>query len=201
MDKFQLKSLVINEFNQGNIRRNYFPMLTNQGIRDYSESVHSAGLNYLTEIGRHIEGVTSLSEFPIYPVEIQYSHNLTREVRSDSLWFELDTGRPLLVAEFERFDKSKLKHDKLGEKIENLLLAYHQLGGELAIILFVYWSYQGAVPNHIEKYLKTFDEGFSLANGKYIPGVNSHQTECVVFQAIASGVKEKLIINEWIQVR
>jgi len=65
----------------------------------------------------------------------------------------------------------------------------------------VYWSYQGAVPNRIEKYLKIFDEGFSLANGKYIPGVNSHQTECVVFQAIASGVKEKLIINEWIQVR
>lgn len=201
VDNSQLKSFVINELNQGKIRAKYFPMLTKQGLRDYSESVHSAGLNYLTEMGRHIEGVVSLSEFPVYPLNNQYSHHLTREVRSDSFWFTRDTCRPLLVAEFERFEKSKSKHDKLREKIENLMLAYHQLGGDLALILFVYWSYQGAVPNNIDNYLRVFDEGFSLANGKYIPGVSSHNTECIVFQAIASGFKEKLTINQWIQVR
>jgi len=201
VDKSQLKSFVINELNNGRIRKRYFPMLTHLGLRDYSESVHSAGLNYLTEIGRHIEGAASLSEFPVYPVDNQYRHSLTREVRSDSIWYEIDTGRPLLVAEFERFDRTRLKHDKLREKIENLLLAYHQLGGEVLLILFVYWSYQGSVPDHIEKYLKVFDEGFSLANGKYIPGVSSHKTECVVFQAVADGEKERLVVNQWIQVR
>ena len=201
VDKFELKSFIINELEEGTIRQNYFPMLTNYGLRDYSESVHSTGLNYLTEIGRQIEGVTSLSEFSVYPVDSQYSHTATREVRPDSLWFERDTGMPLFVAEFERFESSKLKHDKLREKIENLLLAYHQLGGKLAVILFVYWSYQGNIPKDIDNYLRVFDEGFCMANGKYIPGVSSFHTECIVFQAIANGLKEKLTINQWLQVR
>ncbi len=176
-------------------------MLTHYGVRDYSESVHSTGLNYLTEIGRQVEGVISLSEFPVYPIDNQYLHSLTREVRPDSVWFNRATGLPLLVAEFERFESSKLKHDKLREKIENLLLAYHQFGGKLALILFVYWSYQGAVPKDIDNYLRIFDEGYRLANGKYIPGINSFHTECLVFQAMASGSKEKITINQWIQVR
>ena len=201
VDKYRLKAFVIKELEQGAVRQKYFPMLTNFGVRDYSESVHSTGLNYLTELGRQLEGVTSLSEFPVYPADGQYSHSLTREVRPDSLWFARDTGEPLFVAEFDRFENSKLKHDKLREKIENLLLAYHQLGGKLALILLVYWSYQGTVPNNIDNYLRVFDEGFHMANGKYIPGVSSYHTECIVFQAIASGSKEKLTINEWIQVR
>lgn len=176
-------------------------MLTHYGVRDYSESVHSTGLNYLTEIGRQVEGVISLSEFPVYPIDSQYLHSLTREVRPDSVWFNRETGLPLLVAEFERFESSKLKLDKLREKIENLLLAYHQFGGKLALILFVYWSYQGAVPKDIDNYLRIFDEGYRLANGKYIPGINSFYTECLVFQAMASGSKEKITINQWIQVR
>ena len=126
---------------------------------------------------------------------------MTREVRPDSFWFEKDSGKSLFVAEFERFESSKMKHDKLREKIENLLLAYHQLGGELALILFVYWSYLGAVPNNVDNYLQIFDEGFRMANGKYMPGVNSYHTECIVFQAIASGSKEKVTINQWIQVK
>ena len=201
VDKLQLKSFVVDELSAGTIRQKSFPMLTCVGLRDYSESIHSTGLNYLTEIGRHIEGVTSLSEFPVYPVDSRYHHAVTREVRPDSLWFDSDGSNPLFVAEFERFESSRAKHDKLREKIENLLLAYHQLGGELALILFVYWSYQGAVPTDVDKYLRIFDEGFRMANGKYIPGVNSYHTECIVFQAIASGSKEKVTINQWIQVK
>ncbi len=201
MDKLQLKDFVVNELSTGTIRQQSFPMLTSLGLRDYSESIHSTGLNYLTDIGRHIVGVASLSEFPVYPIDRQYSHAVTREVRPDSLWFEKDSGKAVFVAEFERFESSKMKHDKLREKIENLLLAYHQLGGELALILFVYWSYLGSVPTDVDNYLRIFDEGFRMANGKYIPGVNSYHTECIVFQAIASGSKEKVTINQWIQVK
>ena len=61
VDKLQLKSFVINELSTGTIRQQSFPMLTSLGLRDYSESIHSTGLNYLTDIGRHIEGVASLS--------------------------------------------------------------------------------------------------------------------------------------------
>lgn len=201
VDKEQLKAMIIEEFKNGKIRDSLFPMLSVHGIRDYSETVHSAGLNYITEIGRHIQGVTALSECPVYPINQQYGHSMTREVRLDSVWYRQQDVKPILVSEFERFENSKGKHDKLREKIENLLLAYHQLGSDLPFILFVYWSYSGAIPKNIDKYISIFDEGFTLPNGRFIPGINSFVTDYLVFQAVASGTKENLTINEWIQVR
>ncbi|KZE95407.1 hypothetical protein AVP43_02347 [Geobacillus stearothermophilus] len=69
------------------------------------------------------------------------------------------------------------------------------------MILFVYWSYSGTIPKNIDKYISIFDEGFTLPNGRFIPGINSFVTDYLVFQAVASGTKENLTINEWIQVR
>lgn len=43
-------------------------MMTKFGVRDYSETVHTVGLNYITAIGRFVDGVTSsLSECPVFP--------------------------------------------------------------------------------------------------------------------------------------
>jgi hypothetical protein len=201
VDKEQLRSAIIEEFKSGNIRHSLFPMISIHGIRDYSETVHSAGLNYITEIGRYIQGITALSECPIYPTNQQYGHSVTREVRPDSVWYRQADVKPVLVSEFERFGNSKAKHDKLREKIENLLLAYHQLGSDLPLILFVYWSYSGSIPKDIDKYIRIFDEGFTLPNGRFIPGIDSFVTDYLIFQAVASGTKENLTINEWIQVR
>ncbi len=201
MDKEKIKDWIIQEFNSGQIRDMWFPMLSVSGLKDYSETIHSTGLNYITQIGRQLEGYTAISECPVYPDNHNFDHSVTREVRPDSIWYKKDGLKPVLVSEFERFDNSRAKNDKLREKIENLLIAYHQLGGELPIILFVYWSYSGIVPKDIEKYISIFDEGFRLPNGTYINGINSFISDYLVFQAVAQGNKEKLTINQWIQVK
>lgn len=201
MDKEEIKKWIIQEFKNGKIRDTWFPMLSISGLRDYSETVHSTGLNYITEIGRQLDGYTAVSEYPVYPINESFGHTITREVRPDSIWYNKKDLKPVLVSEFERFDNSRSKNDKLREKIENLLIAYHQLGGNLPIILFVYWSYSGIVPKDIDKYISIFDEGFRLPNGTYINGINSFESDYLVFQAVAKGDKEKLIINKWIQVK
>lgn len=201
MDKEEIKEWIIQEFKNGKIRDTWFPMLSVSGVRDYSETVHSTGLNYITEIGRQLDGYTAVSEYPVYPINGNFGHSITREVRPDSIWYDKEDLKPVLVSEFERFENSKAKNDKLREKIENLLIAYHQLGGNLPIILFVYWSYSGIVPKDIEKYISIFDEGFRLPNGIYINGINSFESDYLVFQAVAKGNKEKLTINQWIQVK
>lgn len=201
MDKEEIKEWIIQEFKNGKIRDTWFPMLSVSGVRDYSETVHSTGLNYITEIGRQLDGYTAVSEYPVYPINESFGHSITREVRPDSIWYDKEDLKPVLVSEFERFENSKAKNDKLREKIENLLIAYHQLGGNLPIILLVYWSYSGIVPKDIEKYISIFDEGFRLPNGIYIYGINSFESDYLVFQAVAKGNKEKLTINQWIQVK
>ena len=201
MDKEEIKKWIIQEFKNGKIRDTWFPMLSISGLRDYSETVQSTGLNYITEIGRQLDGYTAVSEYPVYPINESFGHTITREVRPDSIWYNKKDLKPVLVSEFERFDNSRSKNDKLREKIENLLIAYHQLGGNLPIILFVYWSYSGIVPKDIDKYISIFDEGFRLPNGTYINGINSYESDYLVFQAVAKGDKKKLIINKWIQVK
>jgi hypothetical protein len=67
----------------------------------------------------------------------------------------------LLLCEFERYDNSRLKNRKLEEKIQNLLIAYHQLGGNIPLILFVYWTYPKVTPGDISNYIRIFDEGFT----------------------------------------
>ncbi|MDR7074151.1 hypothetical protein [Fictibacillus barbaricus] len=201
MAKGEIKEWIIQEFKNGNIRDNWFPMLSVSGVPDYSETVHSIGLNYITEIGRQLDGYIAVSEYPVYSINGRFGHSITREVRPDSIWYNKEDLKPVLVSEFERFENSKAKNDKLREKIENLLIAYHQLGGNLPIILFVYWSHSGIVPKNIEKYISIFDEGFRLPNGTYINGINSFESDYLVFQAVAKGNKEKITINQWIQVK
>ncbi|WP_342540373.1 hypothetical protein MHI39_23860 [Heyndrickxia sp. FSL K6-6286] len=200
-DKEKIKEWIIQEFKNGEIRDTWFPMLAVSGMRDYSETVHSTGLNYITEIGRRLDGYTAVSEYPVYPISESIGHSITREVRPDSIWYNKEDLKPVLVSEFERFENSIAKNNKLREKIENLLIAYHQLGGNLPIILFVYWSHSGIVPKDIDKYISIFDEGFRLPNGTYINGINSFESDYLVFQAVAKGNKEKLTINQWIQVK
>ena len=55
------------EFESGNVRNELFLMMTKFGVRDYSETVHTLGLNYVTAIGRTIEGISAISECPVYP--------------------------------------------------------------------------------------------------------------------------------------
>ncbi|AEF93196.1 hypothetical protein Desca_0292 [Desulfotomaculum nigrificans CO-1-SRB] len=212
MNKDEIISFIKKEFKKGKIRSEMFPMMTNFGIKDYSETVHTVGINYITAIGRFIDGVTSLSECPVFPcntennygqmvAESQASYgDKADEVRPDSIWFSKKDNSPILICEFERYEKNRRKDLKIKEKIENLLLAYHQLGGNVPIILFVYWSYAGENPGDIKEYISILDNGFKKSNGFYVRGINALKTTYLVYRCVASGNIDNLTLNQWVEV-
>lgn len=202
------------EMKTGEIRERFFPMMTGFGVRDYSETVHTMGLNYLTAIGRTISDTTAISECPVYPYEKQtymaekvaevsgeYRTQKEPTVRPDSIWYSTKDNQPLLLCEFERYDNSRLKNKKLEEKIQNLLIAYHQLGGNVPLILFVYWTYPKVTPGDISNYIRIFDEGFTMSNGTRVYGIDGRKTSYLVYHCVASGDKDNLTFNQWIKVR
>ncbi|MGL4731726.1 MAG: hypothetical protein ACRCW0_09090 [Clostridium sp.] len=206
MNKREIINFIKSELENGDIRNNLFPMMTKFGVRDYSETVHTLGLNYITALGRYIEGVSTISECPVYPhKEDKYVNRIadeeavygskTTHVRPDSV------NTPILICEFERYEKNKRKDIKLIEKIQNLLISYHQLGGNVPIILFVYWSYANENPGDIDEYISIFDKGFKTDKGSYIQGIDALKTTYIVYRCVASGDEANLKLNQWVEVR
>lgn len=212
MNKQEIITIIKNEFNTGKIRDALFPMMTKFGVRDYSETVHSLGLNYITAIGREIEGISAISEFPVYPHKSVINYNeivaesksiygkTTNEVRPDSVWFSKENNEPILICEFERYENGSRKDLKVKEKLENLLIAYHQLGGKVPLILFVYWSYSTENPKYIDECISILDNGFRKSNGEFIPGINGMKTSYLVYRAVANGTNDNLKLNQWVEV-
>jgi hypothetical protein len=100
MVRERLIQAIREEMKTGEIRKRFFPMMTDFGVRDYSETVHTMGLNYLTAIGRTISDTTAISECPVYPYEKQtfmaekvaeesgeYHIDKKPAVRPDSIWY------------------------------------------------------------------------------------------------------------------
>lgn len=216
MDRNNILKVIREEFQTGKIREDLFPMITKFGVRDYSETVHSLALNYITAIGRAINEIAAVSEYPVYPYESNYNESnmiaespslyeekktKDAEVRPDSIWYSKKDNSPILISEFERYEKNRIKNKKLEEKIQNLLIAYHQLGSKVPIILFVYWSYASVTPGEMSNVISILDKGFTLPNKKFISGIDSSRTSYLVYHCIASGNKENLILNQWIKIR
>lgn len=217
MDRNNIIKVIREEFESGNIRNELFPMMTKFGVRDYSETVHSLGLNYITAIGRTIDEIVAVSEYPVYPYESFYHERdmiaessssyygvkktKDAEIRSDSIWYSKKNNLPILINEFERYEKSRIKNKKLKEKIQNLLIAYHQFGGKVPVILFVYWSYASVTPGDMSDVISILDKGFTLPNKKFVSGIDSRETSYLVYHCIASGNKENLTLNQWIKIR
>jgi hypothetical protein len=195
VNKQVISDYITQELNSGAIRSAHFSMLTEHGVNDYSEAIHSLGLNYITQIGRSIEGVTAVSEYPV-----KGEKKYPREVRPDSIWFDNKDMRPLLVSEFERFESNRIKRKKLLEKSENLLIAYHQLGGNLPVVLLAYWCYGVDNPNISEEILSIFNNGFKLDN-QWVPGINALLTKVILVHAIATELNGKITINRWIKIQ
>jgi hypothetical protein len=202
VDKETIIKAILHELAAGEIRETQFPMLSQYGMLDFSESIHSTGLNYITQIGRSLNGVVALSEYPIYNSNGEFSIKITREIRPDSVWFDKSSRRPLLIAEFERYENNLAKNIKLQKKIQNLLLGYHQLGGFLPVILLIYWTYHdGTIVKDIDQYLRILDEGFAFNKNKWIPGINASATDYLVYQTVAFGNQDCLKFKQWIRVR
>ncbi len=217
MDRNNIIKVIREEFQSGKIQDDLFPMMTKFGVRDYSETVHSLGLNYITAVGRTIDEIAAVSECPVYPYESiyhesdmiaedsssNYGEKKTKdaEIRPDSIWYFKTDNSPILISEFERYEKNRVKNNKLKEKIQNLLIAYHQLGSKVPIILFVYWSYASVTPGDMSDVISILDKGFTLPNKKFISGIDSRITSYLVYHCIASGNKENLTLKQWIKIR
>ncbi len=194
MDKYDISSSIINEFHSGEIRETYFPMMCHGGIIDYSEMVHSIGLNYITQIGRQVKNVVSISECPVIQKKM-----LAREVRADSIWFDRINFEPILISEFERYENTRNKKTKVREKAENLLIAYHQLNRDLQAVLYVTWGIGLAVPQEMESIRALLIDGFEF-KGSWLSGIDSRNTSLLIFHAIASNIEGRLIFNNWVRI-
>ena len=213
MNKNEVIEFLKAELEVGTIRKKMFPMMTSFGVRDYSETVHSLGLNYITAIGRELNSITAISEYPVYPYNSGASSrkglNVAEDnaayiysidaVRPDSIWFSKYNNKPVLICEFERYEKNRKKDNKLKEKIQNLLIAYHQLGEDVPVILFVYWSYATEVAGDIKEYISILDNGFRQTNGVFVAGINGLKTSYLVYRCIAAGDCDNLTLDQWIE--
>src|SRR4051812_31230593 len=101
----QTEAVLRREFADPAFARSEFPMLTDWGVEDFSETVHSCGMNYLAALGRH-SGRWALSEYPIQVAEPVEESSF---VRLDAVWWSRPSGQVELLAEFERYEPGAAK--------------------------------------------------------------------------------------------
>ena len=188
------------ELKTGTLRHQLFPMLTGFGIRDYADTVRSFALNYLTEIGRRVLGMTAVSEYPVFP-QGKYNARDYRGVKLGSVWFEKLTNQPFLVGEFERYEEAISQTSRLRARVEDMLLGYHQLGTQPPMVLLVYWTLGKTNLPRADKLIKLLEQGFSLPNTSLIPGVASSSTRILVYFCPASGTRDNLVLNQWVEIK
>ena len=168
----------------------HLPMWTVWGVQDAGHLIHSLGCTFLTAAGRDL-GFTTISEVPA-PREGALAR-VAEDVRSDSVWFDRETRRVALVAEFERYAG---KQKDLSPKLETLLLAQQRWGCHDAILLLAYWTV-GLVtlPNHDS--LRTIvREGFNALGGVRVPG--NPKARIVFYQFVVRPGPDGLLRLEYI---
>ena len=166
MDHKVLKALILDEFQKMAYLRAEFPMLTGWGCP--TDTVHSMGLNYLTALGRHF-GFWAISE---YPVPNLTNLRVARAVRSDVAWFARPEGEVKLLCEFERYDPSAGGKIKLREKVENLVIAHHQLSRlQPRILLLIVWTTAGVAITGLTELVFKVRQGFWDNKGNKIPSL------------------------------
>lgn len=154
----------------------HLPMWTTWGVQDAGHLIHSLGCTFLTAVGRDL-GFASVSEVP---APRQGALGCVEEdVRSDSVWFDRETRRVALVAEFERYAG---KQKDLSPKLETLLLAQQRWGCADAVLILAYWSV-GLVtlPDH-DSLRSIVREGFQALGGVRVPG--NPRARVVFFQFV-----------------
>ncbi len=156
------------EFISQDILKQCFPFWLAPGVVDYSETIHSLGINYLTAIGR-VSGCLAASEYPVF---VPQDHRFAPlgEVRPDTIWFDRNYC-PVLLGEFERYDRGK--KDKLRQKVENLVIGYHQMDSKVKDLLLIFWAKGNENPGDIRPVISAVFNGF-IRNGHAVPGISSN---------------------------
>ena len=149
--------------------RETLPMLSTWGVPDYSTTIHSLLINYLTALGR-AAGFWAMSEYPIFPSD---RVRVDRDVRCDLAWFERPSGRVALLGEVERWSVGRAAPDVLRRKAENLAVAHHQLEPGPRLLLLATWTTPTAPILGLETIRAHLRSGFPDSHGTRIPAVSA----------------------------
>jgi hypothetical protein len=158
--------------------RELLPMWTDWGVQDSQVWVHSLGVSLRTLRGHQL-GHVAMCEAPA-PSGAPHSE---AGVRLDSIWIDRQTRRPLLLAEFERYEGPQ-DSAKLNGKIQNLLIAHRRWGESASILALSYWTKGlAALPPHAE-FRRLFRDGFTTAARERVAG--SAKGQLLFFQFVLS---------------
>ena len=175
--------LLKREFQTLAVAREHLPMLTDWGVEDFSETVHSLGMNYLTLVGR-VAGRLAVSE---YPVRMTPGLGVFAEgpgfVRPDVVWWNRETRSVELIGEFERYEAYSAKRQLLNDKIRNLLLAHRALGQGPRVLLLMLWAPSGTQFQAISEFQSMIRSGFRSPGGVRVAGLEP-DSRLVVASAI-----------------
>jgi hypothetical protein len=147
--------------------RESFPLWTSRGLPD--GTIHSAGISMLTTLGQAL-GYEAYCEMPA-PRKGRYAY-VGDDVRSDSAWFDRNTGGPVLLAEFERYS-GQIDESGLLIKVKNLLLAHHRAGETAECLVLAYWTKSlRDLPDH-DALAHVFRRGFQTRAMEPVDGSSS----------------------------
>lgn len=140
------------------IAKRDFPIWTDWGVADESQTVHSLGLSYLVRVGQEL-GYVCASDFPVAGYQ----------VRADAVWWDRSTHQPVAIFEFERLKGGS----ELIEKVRNLMLAWHACERHPMLLSLVFWQknfYPGSA-SRVAGLWKEMERGFRDEGGAEISSV------------------------------
>jgi hypothetical protein len=153
------------------------PIWTQQRTSDFSCSIHSFGLSFLTLLGHQLDHI-AVSELPV-PRQGKYT-DIGDDIRSDIIWFDRQHYNPVLIGEFERYS-GVIDQKKLEAKVENLLLAYHRWGGSCRWLILAYWT-KGMVPLPQHNELQNIIQyGFETTARLRVEGTQNSKLLCLQY--------------------
>jgi hypothetical protein len=164
------------EFDALSCARQDLPLLSDWGIEDFSETVHSAGINYLAAIGRRAKRV-AVTEYPVrITAPSRWCTPVPGWVIPDAVWWDRETREVELIAEFERYEPGASKRQTLQEKARNLLLAHREIGSADTLLLLVVWTLSGIPVRGLDEIRLLVRSGFRDLGGIMVPGLPSGST-------------------------
>ena len=174
------------EFRNLSLARQEFPILTDWGVEDFSETVHSMGINYLTQMGGQL-GFIGTSEYPVRLRDPRVvSGSAQRWVVPDSVWWDRASRRAVFACEFERYAPGGGKRQDLQSKVRNLLLAHRELGAGPRLLLLMLWTVSGVPVEDTAELTSLIRNGFSFTNGANVAGLEPDSRFLLVSAVFAS---------------
>lgn len=160
---FECMRLLAAEWTDLPFMRAEFPMLTEWGVRDEGMQIHSLGCNYLAALGREC-GHWAINEYSLFT-------EAGRAIRPDAIWWARPSGRPVFLAEFERYVPGQER--KLADKAANLLESHHTLGRTADALLLLCWVMSGTDLSKARCSGNVMVDGLRAANGEWLAPVDA----------------------------